>query len=195
MLPAFLSHKRQRELTEWALCDHAREPNATNLDVHYIVPPEGLWTLAHASDPLIHPRAFALPSTSGPGEASGPRKLISNIPASRNTYTSLVTGPKPDAPPAPDLSPAQASTLLTKLRWANIGWYYHWGTKQYDFLRGPAQVDQGLRTLCKSAVRAVPWAEVFSKHDVGEEWQGETWEDWDAGYGRYESVNVGSGTD
>jgi alkylated DNA repair protein alkB family protein 1 len=95
-----------------------------------------------------------------------------------------VAEPKLDAPPAPGLMPATALNLVPKLRWANIGWHYHWGTKQYDFARGPISVDVELQKLCKNVVKAVEWKEVF---EVGQKWDGESWEKWEEDYGRHKT--------
>jgi alkylated DNA repair protein alkB family protein 1 len=168
------------------LHDHARPPNETNLDTHYLVPPAGVWALAHgSSNPLIHPRAAVEASVSTPSTPPGPRQLIDNAPASKETFGKLVVTPKPPAPPSSALGLIRASALVLRLRWANIGWSYHWGTKQYDFTRGKALVDPRIRRVCKEAVRSVPWAEVFDGEGVGKEegWDGESWEDWKHGYG------------
>ena len=178
----------------WALRDHARNPNATNLDTHYLVPSEGVWALAHSSDPVIQPRAAPSPSpspypgTTAPPERQGPRERVDNTPASPVTFASLAAAPKPPAPPAPGLPSSPASALLPKLRWANVGWFYHWGTKQYDFAREQVPVDDALRRLCTAAVRGVPWAKVFADGVEGapgvKEWEGESWEMWHEEYGR-----------
>jgi alkylated DNA repair protein alkB family protein 1 len=170
------------------LHDHARAPNETNLDTHYLIPPAGVWALAYgSSDPLIHPRASAAAAApvSVPSTPSGPRQLIDNAPASKESFGELVTTPKPPAPPSSALGPVHASALVPRLRWANIGWSYHWGTKQYDFTRGKAVVDPRIQRVCKEAVRSVPWAEVFDGEGVGKEddWGGESWVDWEQGYG------------
>lgn len=181
MLPSFLSHDRQRSLATWALSDHARAPNVTNLDTHYVLPSDGLWNIAHTSNPLIVPRSPD-PSTPTDNNATGPRQLISNTPASPDTFATLAAAPKPDASPAPGLTAVAARSLLTKLRWANIGWHYHWGTKQYDFARGKTPIDEGLQALCKDAVRTINWRDVFGEDVTEEAWNGESWERWHEEY-------------
>jgi len=76
------------------------------------------------------------------------------------------------------------SSLIRKLRWANIGWFYHWGTKQYDFTRGKVKIDDELRSVCKEAVRTVDWKQVHGSHD--EDWggSGPDWDTWDSTYGK-----------
>ncbi len=83
--------------------------------------------------------------------------------------------------------------MIYKLRWANIGWYYHWGTKQYDFTKGKGEVDEVLREMCKKAVGSVDWGKVFSEGwDEGEEER--EWERWNETYGQllcsYRSVGI-----
>ena len=170
----------------WALSDHARCPNETNLDTHYILPTNGLWNeylrvrKGEIEDVEITPRAALQSSTPGTeatpeaassasareapqvqAEPPGPRKLISNEPASPENYTSLARTPKLPAPPSQTLRPVPTSSLIPKLRWANIGWYYHWGTKQYDFTRGPGEIAGLVRGVCRRAVEQIPWEKVF----------------------------------
>ena len=183
LLPSFVSHQDQRRLTKWALADHARPPNDTNLDTHYVVPPEGLWNAAQRSDPVIvQPRAQIEGVVAN--ERIGPRQLIENEAASPDNFEELVTKPKPPAPPSASAQPALASALVPKLRWANIGWYYHWGTKQYDFTKGKVAVDPFLRDVCKQAVRSVPWDKVYGREDSGWGDHGPDWHTWEETYGK-----------
>lgn len=132
---------------------------------------------------MITPRAST--STSHSSDSSGPRKLISNEAVTKDNYLSLVTMPKEAPTPSPSAQPSSASGLVSKLRWANIGWYYHWGIKQYDFARGKEEIAIRLRNICREVVRSVPWHDVFGvgcEHlDWGED--GPDWETWDEAYG------------
>jgi alkylated DNA repair protein alkB family protein 1 len=83
--------------------------------------------------------------------------------------------------PSPTAAATSPSKLLPKLRWANIGWFYHWGTKQYDFTRGKIDVAPNIKSLCQSIVRAVDWRRVFG--DLHLENDGEDWEAWPEAYG------------
>ncbi|KAI0031696.1 hypothetical protein K488DRAFT_51500 [Vararia minispora EC-137] len=186
LLPRFVTDDTQRELVRWALHDHARPPNVNNLDTHYVLPPEGLWNSYISSpDLVIHPVA----SSSGRSheivvaEPAGPRTLISNPPASPASFSSLASEPKPLAAPSTTVLPLSTSALLPKLRWANIGWFYHWGTKQYDFTRGKEPVDPRVRQVCQNAVSAVPWEVVFES-DEAEGWGEDEpdWKRWDETY-------------
>lgn len=187
LLPSFISQEQQRQLVQWSLCDQARYPNETNLDIHYLLPQEGIWNtyLRSRSDPskdaLIHPKASKSVLVDQP--IPGPRQLINNTPATPDTFTLISSAPKPPQLPSPTAQPALSSALLHKMRWANIGWYYHWGTKQYDFTKGKGTVDITVGDLCKSAVATVDWGQLYSGTD--NEWgdAGPEWEAWNETYG------------
>lgn len=190
-LPNLLSHKKQRDLVRWSLKDHARNPNETNLDTHYILPEEGLWN-AHlrsreqSSDvPEVQPKASAtdVDLSAYVPPAVGPRQLISNVPASADNVGSLTlnAAAQPPMAPSPTAAATPPSNLLLKLRWANIGWFYHWGTKQYDFTRGKIDVAPEIKLLCQSIVRATDWGRVFG--GVHLESDAEDWETWSETYG------------
>ncbi|KZT24117.1 hypothetical protein NEOLEDRAFT_1163471 [Neolentinus lepideus HHB14362 ss-1] len=192
VLPSTVSHQEQRDLIQWSLRDHARNPNETNLDTHYIVPQDGIWNAFIRSqqpdgeDEMIHPQA----SSSSPPESCealqpGPRKLISNDPASPDNFQTIATSPKVPAPPSNTVSPAPASALVHKLRWANIGWSYHWGSKQYDFSKEKVEVDPTLRGLCRRIVKSIEWTDVFRGGEATEaDWgpEGPDWMHWKETY-------------
>jgi alkylated DNA repair protein alkB family protein 1 len=190
-LPNLLSHQKQRDLVRWSLKDHARYPNETNLDTHYILPEEGLWN-AHlrsrnprSNIPDVQPKASASETdlSAYMPSAAGPRQLISNAAASVDNIGSLTlnAAAQPPMAPSPTTAAASPSKLLPKLRWANIGWFYHWGTKQYDFTRAKVDVAQEIKFLCQSIVRAVDWGRVFG--DLHFESGAEDWETWSESYG------------
>ena len=190
-LPNLISHQNQRDLVRWSLKDHARYPNETNLDTHYMVPEEGLWN-AHlrsrdpSSDvPDILPKASAHGTDSSVymSSVAGPRQLVSNVAASVDNIESLTlnAAARPPTTPSPTAVATSPSKLLSKLRWANIGWFYHWGTKQYDFTRGEIDVAPEIKSLCQSIVRAVDWKHVFG--NLHFENEGEDWETWPETYG------------
>ncbi|KAG6334374.1 hypothetical protein ID866_4713 [Astraeus odoratus] len=185
LLPSFVSPNVQRRLIRWALRDHTRHPNETNLDAHYILPPEGLWNahLASCSSPnedikFIKTKASIVGASSSHTTSSGPRQLISNEAASTVNFNSLQAISKPPPEPSTSVSDSTPSALVPKLRWANIGWSYHWGTKQYDFSKGKGDIDARVRGLCRSAVREVPWEMVFG----GEVWENDDWRAWEETY-------------
>jgi alkylated DNA repair protein alkB family protein 1 len=190
VLPSFVSLPNQKRLVRWALCDQARN-NETNLDAHYILPQDGLWNTyikskkCSSEDVLIQPSALIFPEHATP-ELPGPRQLVANTPASPETFSSLSSSPKPPPSPSPTVQPSSCSALVRKLRWANIGWSYHWGTKQYNFSKGRGTVSPEIRDICRSAVELVDWHGVFgdsSERDA--EWgpSGPDWQTWTETYG------------
>lgn len=189
LLPSFVSPEEQRELVQWSLKDHARHPNETNLDTHYILPEEGLWNAyvrsqMETSVPDVQPRAPAGGSSEQKSNG-GPRQLISNEPASKQNFFKLASAPVAPAPPSPNAHPTSPQSLIPKLRWANIGWYYHWGNKQYDFTRGKIPVSSIFEDVCTRAVKAVPWNDVFNGVSQDDsEWGDEPrWNSWAESYG------------
>ncbi|KAI0713454.1 hypothetical protein C8Q76DRAFT_731491 [Earliella scabrosa] len=198
LLPSFVSPSEQRQLVRWALRDHARDPNETNLDTHYLLPKDGLWNQylrvrkSECEDVDIMPRASlsadapTSASQQTQGETPGPRQLISNEAASPDNYLDLAQTPKLPAPPSQTVRPVPTSALVPKLRWANIGWYYHWGTKQYDFTRGPGTIDGLVRGMCRRVVERIPWEMVFgtATRDGDASWgaHGPDWMEWQKTY-------------
>jgi len=183
ILPSYLDAAEQKKLVRWSLESQAREPNPTNLDIHYHIPREGLWNVyVQNPDSTILPKALDSDVVEEP--SSGPRQLVNNTPASIDNFQTLAATPKPPPAPSPSAQPTTPSNLLTKLRWANIGWYYHWGTKQYDFSRGKAPIDKHLQFICKSAVASVNWSELYNGSE-GVEWDKDEpeWKSWDSTYG------------
>jgi alkylated DNA repair protein alkB family protein 1 len=181
--PAFVSESEQRNLIKSSLRYHSRRPNETNLDANYDVPDSGLWPLwelhlqsssihqpSHTSlngpsspqsHAFIHPKASPLITTADAQRPSTKRELVENDPASPSVFTSILSTPKPPPQSSPSLHPTHVSRLLYKLRWANLGRSYHWGTRSYDFAKELAPFPEDVRSLCKRAVRAVDWSKVW----------------------------------
>lgn len=123
-------------------------------------------------------------ASSSTTSTSGPRTLIANVPASPAVLTALLSLPTPPPSPSPNVKPASPAALVPKLRWANIGWHYHWGNKQYDFTRGKAAVAPVYRDLCSRAVRGVDWEAVYKDVHPEVEWGDEgDWRSWKDTYG------------
>ncbi|OBZ75919.1 Alpha-ketoglutarate-dependent dioxygenase alkB, partial [Grifola frondosa] len=192
LLPSFISPDEQRDLVWWALCDQARCPNETNLDTHYVLPEEGLWNKflqvrsSACDDEVVLPRALADPSASQAvkvSEPPGPRKLVSNEAVDKHNYLTLTSAEKLPPAPSASLRPVTTSSLIPKLRWANIGWSYHWGTKQYDFTKGRGDISSKVRNICKRAVELVRWDEVVQGTNEDHIWGEESdWALWDSTY-------------
>lgn len=202
ILPAFVSHDEQRDLIRSSLRDQARNPNETNLDAHYNVPDEGVWTVwenywhdkrhdPSATEIQIYPKAGASPTTYAqpysPPSSETRRTLVDNVAASINTLVTLLATPKPPPEPSSTLTPIPISQALLKMRWANIGRSYHWGTKSYDFKKQLGRFPEDVRHICKRAVRAVDWKDVWGGADQAHgDWgdEGEDWDTWHDSYGR-----------
>lgn len=192
-----MSTSGQKRLVRWALCDQARN-NETNLDAHYVLPEEGLWnTYVNAQknsggDVLVQPRAQVCPERAAP-EIPGRRKLVENTPASAENFEDIATSPKPPPTASPTVQPSPCSALIRKLRWANIGWFYHWGTKQYDFSKGKSTVNPEIIKVCRSAVELVDWRDVFSESSEDDMDWGEKGPDWQTWTETYGDIVISSG--
>ena len=203
ILPGFVRPDEQRTLIKSCLRDHARFPNETNLDIHYNVHPPGIWSpwekhwrhkrtgMGCASDDVvISPKATSspLPTQPEPTSAKGSlgRPLINNPPASITDLPALLSTPKLPPIPASTAPPLPPSQLLYKLRWANIGRSYHWGTKSYDFSKHLGPFPEDIRAVCRRAVQSVPWTNVWGDATCDQDWgeEADTWRDWHDSYGR-----------
>ncbi|GJJ12421.1 hypothetical protein Clacol_006663 [Clathrus columnatus] len=181
----------QKELIRWSLCTQAREVNGTNLDIHYQVPEEGVWDYYARSYNSSHNDSFMV-QPKRPGESDplvyspeGPRPLIENIPVNMENFQQIFTEPKSLPSPSMHLPPIHVSKLLTKLRWANIGYYYHWGSKSYDFTRPKSEYPEFLKSLCKDIVASIDWKGVWENANVPQEdWgdEGPDWKSWPETY-------------
>ncbi|KIY50920.1 hypothetical protein FISHEDRAFT_38493 [Fistulina hepatica ATCC 64428] len=189
VFPSFLSVEEQKVLVRWSLAEQARPPNITNLDVHYRLPENGIWNamLQSRQDPsridVVLPKAATQkPEASRFPEDTGSRQLINNPAASKHNLDAIMATPKPDASPSSTVPSMSPSALVKKLRWANLGWYYHWSTKQYDFTRGKQPVDRRVRDICQKAVQSVDWSSVFDGREG--DWGDESlqWQNWGEKY-------------
>lgn len=179
---------------KWSLADQARHPNETNLDIHYFMPKDGVWNTwlrsrdSPSDDIMVQPKTMEVGGITP--ISTGPRQLINNTPATPANFASISSVPKPPQPPSATIRPTLLSSLLPKLRWANIGWYYHWGTKQYDFAMGKGTIDPRIREICRDAVATVDWSQVYNntKADWGES---ETdWTTWNETYGIWSIFHI-----
>lgn len=201
-MPGYLSPKLQRELVRWSLSEHARPPNITNLDAHYTVPDGGVWRtfLDNRTCPECQPsrnEQYHLPQGADVSEIKQEARPLSSVsPSSSCSITDNIGlseaehRSKSSPTPLNHLSHAAAADLLSKLRWANIGWFYNWGTKEYDFSLGKVEVDEPVKSLSKKIVDIINWSEVFERNsdlDQGErqstDEEDSTWRKWVDDYG------------
>lgn len=188
------------------LRDQSRPPNETNLGAHYDVPDDGLWNLwedhwrshadsgIHNLDPLIHPKAAPVTEDLALVTTAPKRELIENPPASVSALPDLLA-PKPPPPASITLQPNPVSRLIYKMRWANLGRSYHWGSKSYDFSKKLAPFPKDIREYCLRAVRTVQWEDIWGDEDENvppEEWgeEGVNWQSWHGDYGMCAETRV-----
>jgi alkylated DNA repair protein alkB homolog 1 len=183
--------EEQRNLIRWSVQDQARHPNQTNLDAHYVLPEEGLWNVYLRSkecqnhDVLIQTRAASDVDLQADDTPPGPRKLVVNTPAAPSNFEALSAIPKPPPPVSTTVQPSTPSALIYRLRWANIGWYYHWGSKQYDFTKGKGEINSRIRALCRSVVGMVDWDAIFGgAYQDFDGWGDDDWRMWNETYGQ-----------
>ncbi|BGP54487.1 hypothetical protein JCM8202v2_002068 [Rhodotorula sphaerocarpa] len=156
--PRILPEQLQRDLVVETLC-HAGEPNLTSLDNHYELPPGGLWNAWREGrgDQAVRRKAF---------EPEGRNE--SGIGTSGSGFDSRPT-PNASAEHAPVRQDEKAVTvadLLTKLRWANVGWHYNWSTKLYEYERGQPPLPPFLHRCCRTLARVVPWQQIYRPDDL-----------------------------
>jgi alkylated DNA repair protein alkB homolog 1 len=148
--------------------EHACPPNENNLDTHYQLPNNGLWPTWKAyrrqrkrdtsiQEPLIETKA----ATDTQANTESKRTLIDNEPASVENFAEMQAVAKLAAPPSTTLTPLPLSSIIHKLRWSNIGHFYHWGTKSYQFDRALIPIPSDIKEICQRAVKVVQWDDVW----------------------------------
>ncbi|KAF8326366.1 uncharacterized protein EI90DRAFT_2975875 [Cantharellus anzutake] len=199
LLPGFVSTEEQRSLIKSCLTNQAKQPNETNLDAHYTLPSQGLWNMFvdhfenPSTDPLIIPTKVSMTETDSSSSTlklgNTKRVLVDNMSASVSNLSTIISTPKPPPDPSLTLTPLSISKLIYKLRWVNIGRSYHWETKSYDFSKELGTFPEDVKEICKRAVRAVNWEDVWGEKaemvtDGGLSWGEEegTWRKWDETY-------------
>ena len=178
LLRSFLNPQEQQSLIRNALRDYAKYPNETNLDTHYLLPRQGLWQSKDLS--VVHPRPALTAGAAPPPPTQ--RELVDNPPGELSEISAV---PKPPSAPSPNLVATSATDLIPKLRWANLGYFYHWGTKSYDFTREQVPCPQDVKEVCQRAVRAVDWNIVWSELDRDDPGWGEGGPDWQTWHETY----------
>lgn len=179
-LPNYLNEEDQKRMIRQSLRDIPTPPNRNSLDVHYNLPTEGLWHhyAKNTKSDVAKPRA----ATESPRETpsyyapSGERPLINNEPSTFETLKQTARSRNPEIPPSTTVKPLNGERAMYKLRWTNIGHYYHWGLKQYDFSvrdpqnGGPIAIPEPVAEVCRSAVEAIPWQHTCVA-EAAEEWK------------------------
>lgn len=179
-LPNYLNEHDQKRMIKLSLRDIPAPPNRNSLDAHYKIPTEGLWHhyAANTKTDVAVPRAATEPPREMPSyyAPSGERPLINNQPSTFEALKQIAREHNPEIPPSPTVKPLNGERAMYKLRWTNIGHYYHWGLKQYDFsvrdpqTAGPIAIPQPVAQVCKGAVEAIPWQRTCVA-EAAEEWK------------------------
>ncbi|TIB95682.1 hypothetical protein E3Q17_04192 [Wallemia mellicola] len=179
-LPEYLNEEEQKKLIRQSVKDIPTPPNRTSLDAHYYMPKEGLWYhyANQTKDDIALPRATKEEKREPPSyyAPSGTRPTINNEPSTFEILKQISRSNNPEIPPSTTVKPLNGERAMNKLRWTNIGHYYHWGLKQYDFsvrdpqTGGPIAVPAPVSDVCKSVVSSIPW-ERTSVADQASEWK------------------------
>ncbi|KAG8861275.1 hypothetical protein FRB91_009186 [Serendipita sp. 411] len=188
LLPGYLSPEAQRQLIRSTLTDHAKYPNENNLDTHYQVPQDGLWVTWEAYnqtrnvDDSEEPIVSVKEVQEGTSKQGSMRELTENTPASVSNFAELQAMERVAPPPSTTVQPLPISKILKKLRWSNLGYFYHWGTKSYQFDRSLTPVPLDVVDICRACVATVDWRDVWKDGADLEsgEWEGykPDWSDW-----------------
>lgn len=70
IIPSALSNSRQQELIRACLCKHAKRPHQSNLDTHYQVPDEGIWSMYVREKTAIDKEEFKIRARRKEGDDS-----------------------------------------------------------------------------------------------------------------------------
>jgi alkylated DNA repair protein alkB family protein 1 len=172
--------------------------NETNLNAHYLIPTSGLWQHhAQSNTELILPKA-SLPQTDAIFETDkkGPRQRVENHAASLEDLPKLAEELKLEPTPSSSAKPSSATDLLPRLRWANLGHFYHWGTKSYDLSKKPPPIPCEVREFCRRLVAGVNWDDVWRNCVDTQDMEGLSsaeWNSWEESYSQLRLCHVRKG--
>lgn len=182
ILPNYLTPDEQRALIRWGLSEQARTPNDTNLRACQEAENSPSDLSSQSSEKfIVQPKRPE--GEERPDYQEGSRPRIDNVPGDATNFQEECSKPKPPPPPSSHLPPIHASKLIYKLRWANIGYYYHWSSKSYDFSKPKTEYPQYLHDICKRVVASIDWKDVWDNGQE-EDWggAGPDWEEWPDSY-------------
>ncbi|KAK9765532.1 hypothetical protein K7432_006072 [Basidiobolus ranarum] len=115
VIPQAFSPSAQKNIIKSCLRDHAKHPNLSNLDAHYVVPDGGIWNLYEKE---------------AKGEIS-PEDPSYYVPLKDMSDSEDKVGVYGDAPKETNLSVLPPSQLIRRLRWITCGYQYNWLDKTY----------------------------------------------------------------
>ncbi|GAA5892796.1 hypothetical protein JCM8208_004091 [Rhodotorula glutinis] len=168
--PRILPEHLQRALVAETL-QNAHSPNLTQLDKLYDLPREGLWgAWAAGKGAEVVPRAAEAREEGATG-STGPSSATATCAGAASTAGAA----RDEAEPARETTVRE---LLPKLRWANVGWFYNWTTKVYEFERGCIPLPSLIHRCCRDLARQTPWAHVFDKTSSPSSKTARDWSTW-----------------
>ncbi|KAI5476070.1 hypothetical protein MNV49_000442 [Pseudohyphozyma bogoriensis] len=189
-LPSILPPTLQRSLTRESL-RHSKLPNLTSLSAHYDLPPEGLWAAWEAGrgDEIV-PR-----NDIGKEQPGMPRQRVDFDPVTNENWKDVMgrgeallkqfaeTAKKVVVPVVEGGLDKGVSvdTLLSRIRWTNVGWHYDWASKSYAYERGQVPVPPLIYECCSAAVATIPWDLVFDPEESVPE-EERVWKNWAKDY-------------
>jgi len=117
---------------------------------------------------------------------------VKNEAATVSSLLAINSDPKLPPPPSPSSRPAKASELLSRLRWANLGYSYHWGTKSYDLTKLSSPFPKAIAEICQSVVATIDWEDVWRGNDESFNWDGDMpeWPRWRDSYRQYSIIRI-----
>ncbi|KAI8982605.1 hypothetical protein BDB01DRAFT_843449 [Pilobolus umbonatus] len=169
VIPNAFTPKAQRYLIKQCLSVYSKPPNTSNLDTHYHMPQNGIWSLYEEQEEgelrpdderyYVPKKTSTSSSTYSDSDSEDSsvdvnKTTCTNITACSDDFQPIITGPKPDPPPAAGVPSLSPSEMVRKLRWVMLGFQYHWPTKTYHLdRRYPFPPD--VSDLTKAVVTAV----------------------------------------
>jgi alkylated DNA repair protein alkB family protein 1 len=116
VIPAALDISQQKCWITRSIAQYMSPPNLTNLDAHFEVPSEGLWSFLRDQRPLNIKRKAHVDDSD---------------------YTKAL-------PAEQMLHAAEIETLVRRIRWVTLGYQYDWTTKTYSFTSNPIPFPEDL---------------------------------------------------
>lgn len=119
----------QHRLIRACLHETTTPKSRSNLDTHYVVPPNGWWnTYTHDPDCIIQPRYDKLQPSVETQHAKNEKRIQVDLPEmNEKTFLRDVEkkDTKADPVPSDSVKPTPLKDLIRKLRWTIIGLEYH----------------------------------------------------------------------
>jgi alkylated DNA repair protein alkB family protein 1 len=139
VIPNAMTAKAQRHLIKQCLAVYPLHPNISNLDTHYDIPENGLWSLFEKQkNKTLKPQEALVPKKEGSIKEKGGYDDEDDEDDDKSTTVSSL-------PP---------DELIPKLRWVTLGYQYDWLSKTYHPDKKYA-FPQDIAELTKAVVKAI----------------------------------------